>query len=127
MFHRQLFLSSDQTDPATALDHFGLTAEQTFLFERAHHEPEKNVVLPKIRLQPKSQLTKTVEPEMVGDESEPEEEKIFDMFVSEISASKDKSQQEKIFKNFDKVATLAGDKEAREKINLHYTKMAGVK
>jgi hypothetical protein len=47
------------------------------------------------------------------------------MFVSEISASKDKSQQEKIFKNYDKVATLAGDKEAREKINLHYTKMAG--
>jgi len=69
----------------------------------------------------------TVEPEMVGDEGEPEEEKIFDMFVSEISKVTDKTQQEKIFRNYDKVATLAGDKEAREKINLHYTKMAGAK
>src|SRR5210317_719727 len=60
----------------------------------------------------------TVEPEMVGDEDEPAEEKIFDMFVSEISKVTDKTQQEKIFKNYDKVATLAGDKEAREKINL---------
>jgi hypothetical protein len=69
----------------------------------------------------------TVEPEMVGDEDEPAEEKIFDMFVSEISKVTDKTQQEKIFRNYDKVATLAGDKEAREKINLHYTKMAGAK